>query len=77
MVYKKRDTSWGLRFNTVVQDKSEGWENTWHFLDRRLDDVEKLKHDRDAVEAQLASVKDITKSGFMVARNMLGGKSWK
>ena len=78
--YTKRGILAGVYGSTqlfMLQDKSEGWENTWDFLDRRLDDVEKLKHDRDAVEAQLASVKDITKSGFMVARNMLGGKSWK
>lgn len=54
-----------------MQDKSEGFADTWEFLDRRLADLEELKETSVELDKQLESTGQLTQAAFIVARNML------
>ncbi|XP_066148374.1 ubiquinone biosynthesis protein COQ9, mitochondrial-like isoform X3 [Euwallacea fornicatus] len=59
----------------LIQDKSEGNQQTWNFLRRRMEEAVQLHGIISKSDIAGQGVKDLAKSTFVTARNMLG-MSW-
>ncbi|XP_060587269.1 ubiquinone biosynthesis protein COQ9, mitochondrial-like isoform X2 [Ruditapes philippinarum] len=76
--YTKRLTLAGVYKATevfMVQDKSEDFDDTWQFLDRRMDDLKKFGNITRSGQQSGAVVTEACKGIFIMARNVLGANS--
>lgn len=59
----------------MLQDKSHDLQDTWAFLDRRLEDVKALGSCKLDCQQSTASLKESAKGMFIIGRNILGMNS--
>ncbi|RUS80095.1 hypothetical protein EGW08_012141 [Elysia chlorotica] len=76
--YTKRMTLFGIYKSTeiyMLQDKSTDKENTWAFLDRRLNDLQSIAAAKKSCEQSSDVLKEAVKGFGVMGRNILGFNS--
>ncbi|XP_049956720.1 ubiquinone biosynthesis protein COQ9, mitochondrial isoform X2 [Schistocerca serialis cubense] len=56
----------------MIQDKSDGFQETWQFLRRRIDDAERLHSYLHQSEEASSIARETATAAFITARNILG-----
>lgn len=65
---------YGMTELYMLQDKSSDFSDSWNFLDRRINDLDKIVSNCKGMEENIRNAGDISKAAFVIGRNMLQGR---